>query len=154
MAIAVVLAYFVHFTEFGSNIMDLSLTVLLLFAGATILVTFKFGKRPTTMTAEVIRGERMLLYNTAFITFWLVLSRLINIVRSYILSTTPDSELLLHIIYDLTNLCGLFANPGALLVLYYLSSPLRKEFHYTFRHVFLYRVNKQPVGSLPTVYTT
>ena len=153
-SIATLITYLIYFTDYGLNIMDIYLAILLLFSGATILITFTFGKKPTTMTAEVIRGERMLLYNTAFITFWQVSSRSVNLLRSYLISTGKPHKLFLNILYDINNLCGLFANPGALLVLYYLSSPLRNEFHQTFKSMLCFKIHKQIVGSLPSVLFT
>ena len=141
----------VYFTDFGMNIMDGCLTALVLFSGISVLVTFSFGKKSQVTTVEVARGERLLLYQTTFITSWLLFSRLISLLRTYLISTHEDLELLLLILYDLYNLCGFFANSISLLLLFYLSSGVRAEFSRRFRFIrWLYKAKQ----IIPIMLTT
>ena len=141
----------VHFTNFGMNAMDGCLTVLVLVSGVLVLITFLFGRKIEIMTAEIARGERLLMYQTTFITSWLLFSRLISLLRTYLISTHEDLELLLLILYDLYNLCGLFTNSISLLLLFYLSSGVRAEFFRRFTFLQALRDNKR---ILPVIFTT
>ncbi|KAE9547567.1 hypothetical protein FO519_009222 [Halicephalobus sp. NKZ332] len=149
---AIIFTYLIYFIDSGLNPMDICLTTLLGIAGASVILTFAFGKKTTSMNAEVARGERMLMYNTTFGTFWLIFSRLINFYRTYV-ETTEDPQLMLDILYFVYNICGLFANPGSLIFLYYLSSAVRAEFHDTFHFLQSFKSKKKIASDVtPTIF--
>ena len=154
LALSTLFTFFIYYTNFGQNATDIYLTVLILSSGGILIITLILGKKLTTMTAGSMKADRLLMYNTIFISFWLIFSRIINIYRTNLTSPEETSEMTTLILYNLTNFCGLCSNPIGLLFLLYLSSPLREEFCQTFCCSQTSETKVIPIRSADTIFLT
>ncbi|KAE9547127.1 hypothetical protein FO519_009662 [Halicephalobus sp. NKZ332] len=128
----VYIEFYLHTTYYFSAFY---VTIVLLISAVIIIIAFKSGKKPTAMTTEIVRAERMLLYQTAFFTFWLIIGQLCDIVYTYLFTPTIDLSIMWvgYILKDFTSFANLFANAGSLLLLFYLSSVVRSGFYEVFK---------------------
>ncbi|KAE9546327.1 hypothetical protein FO519_010461, partial [Halicephalobus sp. NKZ332] len=109
------------------------LGIVSLLSAVIMSITFKLAKKQTAATPEIVRAERMLLYNTTFVTVLMTIANVIEWAVVYIAKYVDVHWLVVDGLYDLHDLCILLSNPGSLLLLYYVSNAVRAEFRDTFR---------------------
>ena len=128
------------------------LIVLTLISGIIVIITFKLSKKQTVMKSEILKAEKMLLYHTMFVIFWMALAKIVNIVLFYLIGTNQDneaSELGLAILMDA---CYLISNSGSLLFLFYVSSTVREEFYEMFKLFHRFKPQKVVSNSVPFTF--
>ena len=99
-----------------------------------------------------MRAEKILLYQTTFVTFWMLVMNVLNCVILYYAIEGLLDELTNNIMYVIVYICRLLANPGSLLFLFHISKTVRTEFHRTFRSLLCCFKGKNQV--LPTSFHT
>ncbi|KAE9546674.1 hypothetical protein FO519_010114, partial [Halicephalobus sp. NKZ332] len=75
-----------------------------------------------------MRVEKILLYQTAFMTFWLVMAQFIEFADLYLLTNKMIPGWLDTGLNAIMRFCVLISKPGSLLLLLYLSTVVRTEF--------------------------
>ncbi|KAE9546790.1 hypothetical protein FO519_009998, partial [Halicephalobus sp. NKZ332] len=93
IASSALLGYIVfEYWEFGYYFGGGYFAVILLLSAAVVVITFKFTNKSTHLTPEIMRAEKILLYQTAFVTFWLVLAQAIEVTNFYFLDNNMMPE--------------------------------------------------------------
>ena len=139
---SILLAYAYDHWKIGIYISDGFSSIFLVLSTTIVIITFKFTKKSTSMSPAVIRAEKLLLYNTSFITFWLVIAQIFDAVSVYLSYNKMSPEWLELAFYDIIYFAMWISNPGSLLYLLYLSSMLRDEFRQTFGFLWYFKKKK------------
>ena len=128
-------------------------TALLLLSTVAILFTFKLVKKSGHVTRDIIKAERVLLYQTTFVTLWMIMANACDCAVLYLSNCLDVDVLVSEYLYEIMDICRLFANPGSLLFLFCISKAVRLEFYQTF-NLCLFRPTRIFARSFPTVSGT
>lgn len=147
--ISTVIHLLLYFNYIKPLIVCISTVVPLLTSVAVVVITFKSIKKSTVISAKVMRAEKVLLYQTAFVALWLSFSQIADYMSYYFTESLHTHPWIFIFLICLYNSCILLSNPGSLLFLLYMSSTVRNEFYKTFGFLQQLKSKKQAVsGSL------
>lgn len=128
------------------------LIVILLASAIVVVITFKFSKKSTATTSEVVKAERMLLYHMTFVTFWIILGVIAEIVDFYLWEIKQEPKWLRITLGNIFDFCLFVSNAGSLLFLFCLSNAIRKEFYKTFNFLRKFKPKTTLISAIvPTV---
>ncbi|KAE9546887.1 hypothetical protein FO519_009901 [Halicephalobus sp. NKZ332] len=152
IAISALLAYMLFYWDIGYYFADSYFISIVLLSGATVVIILTFAKKSTHLTPEIMRVEKLLLYQTAFMTFWLVMAQVIEFADLYLVLNNIIPHWLDKGLYATMKFCVLISKPGSLLLLLYLSTVVRTEFRETFE-LFCCFISKREVSPASAVST-
>ena len=70
------------------------LVIVALISAAAVVIIFKLSKKSAIVNSEIFKAEKMLLYHTMFVTFWMTFGKMMNVVMSYLQGINQETEVI------------------------------------------------------------